>query len=133
MGSLNGVPVELILAWAIWVGGGVGLMLWFKRASAAQTQPPVPAHGAGSQVRQSSVRDSTAPHSGVLQSGVRRPGETQLDVGQSAGWPTGGVQSAVQPSGVQQSNVGQSGVREPGVGLGGSQTHLRPNRTDGQP
>jgi hypothetical protein len=102
MGSMNGVPVELFVAWIIWVGGGFALMQWFRRASAAQA-PPVPAlqpesHAAQSGVRQSAVRQSGVRPSGVRQSGVTPPAQS-------------GVHQPVAPSSVRQSSVRQSGVR----------------------
>jgi hypothetical protein len=109
MGPLNAVPVELFVAWAVWVGGGLALMLWFKRASAAQVPPPAPSVSSTSPVRLSGVRAPGVHPSGVRPSGVRPP------VLQSSGVR----QPVVQPSGVRQSGVRTSGVHESGVRLGG--------------
>jgi hypothetical protein len=37
---LSSLPVELLVAWVVWLGGGLALMLWFRRASAPPPSPP---------------------------------------------------------------------------------------------
>ena len=38
---LPDVPLSLLVAWAIWVVGGLLLMLWFRRRSAANRFPEI--------------------------------------------------------------------------------------------
>ena len=48
MGSLNELPPELVVGWALWVAGGLLLMMWFwRRTGTGRTRdvaPPLP-HG----------------------------------------------------------------------------------------
>lgn len=39
MGALSNLPPELVVGWALWVAGGVALMLWFRRRSARPRHP----------------------------------------------------------------------------------------------
>ena len=38
MGPLTNLPPELVFGWALWLAGGVVLMRWFRRRSAAPTR-----------------------------------------------------------------------------------------------
>ncbi len=50
MGALSDLPPELVVGWALWVIGGLLLMMWFVRRSAAtrtrEVAPPLPAAAA---------------------------------------------------------------------------------------
>lgn len=39
MGALSNLPPELVVGWALWLAGGVALMLWFRRRSRAPQRP----------------------------------------------------------------------------------------------
>ena len=42
MGSVTGLPPELIAGWALWAVGGIALTIWFIRRSAAARQKEAP-------------------------------------------------------------------------------------------
>lgn len=47
MGPLNELPPELVVGWALWVAGGLLLMMWFWRRTGVRGRdlaPPLP-HG----------------------------------------------------------------------------------------
>ncbi|MCC7243029.1 MAG: hypothetical protein IT180_13965 [Acidobacteria bacterium] len=63
MGSLTDLPPELVLGWAFWMVGGLVLMLWFRRRSAAAPRhapTPRPVPSPASSVRRSGVRPVAA-------------------------------------------------------------------------
>jgi hypothetical protein len=69
MGALSNLPPELVAGWALWVAGGVALMLWFRRRSRAPQRPMsasgvhrVPPTGA---MRLSGTRPAVSRPSGV--------------------------------------------------------------------
>jgi hypothetical protein len=39
VGSLTNLPPELVVGWVVWLAGGLVLMRWFRRRSAAPTRP----------------------------------------------------------------------------------------------
>lgn len=66
MGALSDMPPELLAGWALWLGGGLALMLWFLRRS-ARPRPQASAHRmppAGS-MRLSGTRPVASARSGV--------------------------------------------------------------------
>jgi hypothetical protein len=69
MGPLTDLPAELVAGWCLWFLGGLGLLIWFWRASAPRMAAPPPPVV----IRQSGVRSSGVRQSGVRQSGVRPP------------------------------------------------------------
>lgn len=72
MGPLTDLPAELVAGWCLWFLGGIGLLIWFWRASApGMAAPPPPVV-----VRQSGVRSSGVRPGGARQSGVRPPRPT---------------------------------------------------------
>ena len=54
MGPLTDLPAELVAGWCLWFLGGIGLLIWFWRASAPGVAPPPPPVV----IRQSGVRSS---------------------------------------------------------------------------
>ncbi len=61
MGPLTELPAELVAGWCLWFLGGLGLLIWFWRASAPRmAEPPPPVV-----IRQSGVRQSAVRQSGV--------------------------------------------------------------------
>ncbi|MCC7033581.1 MAG: hypothetical protein IT179_12200 [Acidobacteria bacterium] len=68
MGALSELPPALLAGWALWLAGGLALMLWFRHRSARPAPPPaghgVPPTGT---MRLSGTRPAPA------RSGVRRP------------------------------------------------------------
>lgn len=66
MGALSDLPPELLAGWALWLAGGLALMLWFRHRS-ARPRPPVsaprmPPTGA---MRLSGTRPAASRPSGV--------------------------------------------------------------------
>lgn len=66
MGPLTDLPPELWAGWALWLAGGLALMLWFRHRSARPGPPPrshqVPPTGA---MRLSGTRPAASRPSGV--------------------------------------------------------------------
>jgi hypothetical protein len=63
MDALNELPSALVVGWAIWLLGGLALMVWFRRRS-APTRPPSDAparHRTASGVRRPVPRPPVAP------------------------------------------------------------------------
>ncbi len=40
--AMRGVPLEVLAVWTLWLVGGVGLMLWFRKRSANPRHPSPP-------------------------------------------------------------------------------------------
>jgi hypothetical protein len=64
------IPVELFVGWAVWLLGGLLLMLWFTRQSAARRVPPVrpagsPALAARRSGRHAVAQASASPTAGT--------------------------------------------------------------------
>lgn len=68
MGPLTNLPPELVVGWVVWLAGGLVLMRWFRRRSAAPTRsqstvrhiaPKGDAHQSGS--RPAARRAQTSP------------------------------------------------------------------------
>jgi len=66
MGALSDLPPELLAGWALWLAGGLALMLWFRHRSARpgppSSGPRVPPTGA---MRLSGTRPAASRPSGV--------------------------------------------------------------------
>lgn len=66
MGALSDLPPELLAGWALWLAGGLALMLWFRHRSARPGPPPdshrLPPTGA---MRLSGTRPAASRPSGV--------------------------------------------------------------------
>jgi hypothetical protein len=85
MGALTDLPPELLAGWALWLAGGLALMLWFRHRS-ARPRPPVnpPRMPPTGTMRLSGTRPAASRPSGVrsrpdtfaeLQSLLDRPDE----------------------------------------------------------
>jgi len=72
VGALNNLPPELVAGWALWLVGGVALMLWFRRRSRAP-QRPVTASGVHGIPPTSAMRLSGTKHAAPRNPGVRTP------------------------------------------------------------
>jgi len=59
VGALSDLPPELVVGWAIWLAGGLALMLWFRRRST--TPPRQPARSRGAAESTSAVVPATPP------------------------------------------------------------------------
>ena len=98
---LPDVPASLLVAWAIWVIGGLLLMLWFSRRSAStrlpEFRPVSPSHRSGPHA----VAGSSSTHAAARKSAVRYTAPTLRDTYGAPTAPpsprTSGV--APQPSG----------------------------------
>ncbi|MEZ5287715.1 MAG: hypothetical protein R2712_23520 [Vicinamibacterales bacterium] len=59
MGTLTSLPYGVIVAWGVWLVGGLALLLWFRRRYSPAPAPARPA--AASPVRLSGVRPPAVP------------------------------------------------------------------------